>query len=106
MEIIDNSMLWEVAKFCLTVIIIPFAVWVVVTKMKTDKEIATVREDHLRFKEEVAKSYSPKAELTAALSAVDNKITLMQTAVTQRIDTMQSNLATMIAGLLQNKGKD
>lgn len=98
-------MLFEIAKFVLSVIIIPFGVWVVTSHIRVKSDINAVKEDALKFKEEVAKSYAAKQDMTSLANQIDNKITNMQNAVTQRIDTMQSNLATMIASIA-SKGKE
>ena len=100
----DNNILWDAAKFIVTIIVIPFGVWIVSSHIKIKASISHVKEDALRFREEVAKSYASKHDMESLASHIDNKITIMQNAVTQRIDTMQSNLATMIASLV--KGRD
>lgn len=100
-----HSIFWEIAKYGLSFIVIPFAVWVVTSHIKIKGEINSVKEDTLKFKEEVAKSYAAKQDVTALATQIDNKFSSMQNAVTQRIDTMQSSLATMIASI-SFKGKD
>lgn len=61
-----------------------------------------MKEDALKFKTEVAQSYAPKQDMTNFMSQIDTKFNTMQTSITQRIDTMQANIATMIASI--NKG--
>ncbi len=104
MENMTNSILWDLAKFILSAIVIPFGIWVVHSHGKLKEDVNKVKEDSLMFKEEVAKSYAAKVDMSTLGNQIDAKITNMQTAVTQRIDTMQSNIATMIASLA--KGKD
>ena len=93
----DHSLIWDIAKFFLMVVIIPFSIWLVKAHMDTNKEIATMKEEALKFKSEVVEKYAPKQEMADLSIHIDTKITAMQNAVTQRIDTMQSNIATMIA---------
>ncbi len=95
----DHSLIWEIIKFSLMVIVIPFGVWIVKSNMDTKKEISTMKEDQLRFKAEVIEKYAPKQDVNNLSSHIDAKITAMQAAVTQRIDTMQANIATMIASI-------
>ena len=95
----DHQLIWDIAKFFLMVIIIPFSIWIVKAHMDTKKEISTMKEDALKFKAEVVEKYAPKQEMVNLSTHIDTKITAMQNAVTQRIDTMQSNIATMIASL-------
>lgn len=95
----DHSLAWDIAKFLMMAIIIPFGVWVVKAHMDTRKEISTMKEAALKFKAEVADKYAPKQDMTNFIGQIDTKINAMQTAVTQRIDTMQSNIATMIASI-------
>lgn len=98
----DHALVWDIVKVILTFIVIPFAIWIVKSHMDTKKEISTMKEDHLKFKAEVAQSYAPKQDMTTFMGQIDTKFNAMQTSITQRIDTMQSNIATMIASI--NKG--
>lgn len=100
----EQSFVWEVVKFVLTVIVIPFCVWTVRSTSNLKESVSKTKEELLTFKEQVAREYAPKEEVSKFVDHIDNKITTMQNAVTQRIDTMQSNIATMIATL--SKGKD
>ena len=100
----EHSFAWEVIKFILTVVVIPFCVWTVRTTSNLKDSVSKTKEELLTFKEQVAREYAPKEEVSKFVDHIDIKITNMQNAVTQRIDTMQSNIATMIATL--SKGKD
>lgn len=95
----DHSIYYDIAKTIVTFIVIPFGVWLVTSHIKIKGEIAAVKEDTLKFKAEVASQYAAKQDMTSLASQIDTKMTTMQNAVTQRIDTMQSNLATMIASI-------
>lgn len=93
----NHELLWDVVKTILTIFIVPFCVWIVKSQFETKKEINTVREEHLKFKTEVVANFASKSEIDRVADRVDTKMNEMQTAVTQRIDTMQANIATMIA---------
>lgn len=95
----DHSLLWDVIKFILTIVVIPFAIWIVKAHIDTKKEISDMKESALEFKAAVARDYAPKQDMTNFVGQIDTKINAMQVAVTQRIDTMQSNIATMIASI-------
>lgn len=99
----NHELLWDVVKTVLTFFIIPFCVWIVKAHLDTKKEISTMREEHLNFRTEVAKTYAVKNDIDKVADRVDSKMTEMQNAVTQRIDTMQSNIATMIATIVTKK---
>lgn len=95
----DHSLIWDIVKALLFFIIVPFCVWMVKNDLDHKKEMSTMKEDALKFKAEVAEKYAPKQDMANLSSHIDTKITAMQNAVTQRIDTMQSNIATMIASI-------
>ena len=97
--IMEHNLLWDIIKFILTIIVIPFSIWIVKAHIDTKKDISTMKEDALKFKAEIAEKFAPKQEVVNLSAQLDTKITAMQNAVTQRIDTMQSNIATMIASL-------
>lgn len=97
----EQSIIWEITKFVLTVCVVPFCVWIVKANMDMKKEVAIMKEDALKFKTEVAERYAPKQDLSNFSQQIDTKITSMQNTITQRIDTMQSNIATMIASLVK-----
>ena len=99
----EHSLIWEITKFVLTVCVVPFCVWVVKSNMDLKKDISAMKEDALKFKAEVAQTYAPKKDLSNFSQQIDTKITNMQNTITQRIDTMQSNIATMIASLVKGQ---
>lgn len=98
-----HDLIWDVIKFILMAIVIPFGIWIVKSHIDTKKEISTMKEDALKFKTEVAQSYAPKQDMTNFISQIDTKFNTMQTSITQRIDTMQANIATMIASINNSK---
>jgi len=102
----EHSYVWEIVKFITSVIIIPFGVWIVRTVNKLKDDISGVEKAMLIHNEEIAKTYTPKEDLTTVINQIDSKMTSMQNAVTQRIDVMQTNIATMIASAISSKRKD
>lgn len=99
---------WELVKFTLSVIVIPFGIWIVRSHISTKKELADmkdtlkaemseIKEENLLFRADVAANYAPKSDVNRLIEQIDSKFANMQTAVTSRIDAVQANIATMIA---------
>lgn len=95
----DAALIWDIVKTVMMVIIIPFCIWIVRLNMETKKQILDLKDDYQKFREHVASTYTPKVELAAIMDKVDDKMSSMQTAITQRIDSMQATLAGTIAQL-------
>lgn len=99
----EHTFAWEIIKFVLTVIVIPFCVWTVRSNANLKDAVNKAKEELLMFKTQVATDYAPKEDVTKLVEQIDTKITNMQNTVTQRIDTMQSNIANMIVSLRKER---
>lgn len=95
----EHTLLWDIAKTVVLFIIVPFCGWIMKENKEIKKEISTMKEEVLKFKADVAQTYAPKQDIAAFMSQIDLKFNNMQSSITQRIDTMQNNIANMISSL-------
>lgn len=90
----DNFIHWleSILNF-IWFVVVPFVGWLIKSILDLRKENANMRIDLADYKVEAEKNFAAKSDLNLLFQKLD----AVQTAVTSRIDTMQHNVATMIA---------